>query len=516
MKIFLLALLCTVLLALPIVFGQECNRTLIENTSCYIHESIAFANNVYDFTGFNGTIFRVNASNLLIDCNNSLILMPTGSHVHSAFSLIEWAYIGIQTNVTIKNCIINHSEKGIRAGNVDGLYIINNTFLNTIYSAVLLYENDVSNIEIINNSAEIITVMPSNFVGVNSNNSDNILISGNNVTGSAIISISYIDNGSSHKNNFIVDNNLKGGISFSPQRSDTFSEYSNFLIQGNTISNFVGFFCSNVSISNFTISDNQLYDISEIGFNSYSGLMFGYSSSDERYMISGLIISGNTFDGGGIVFNRGNGSIYLSDIQVDDNFIDCDNSVGFSGFQVFGGSNLYDLGLSGNKIIDCTDYGVYFSDQVSAVDISISGNNITGSTYPVYLDSVHDLSFASNSIYIPSGILMNITSSSSDLFFGDNIFIVPSCDLYPSSYIYNSGSDVTFGYNYVYNHSYYLCIAESFGYTPLYTARDLPLITGDAIGVSGVQIFNWVPFLILLLVLIILAGFYATIRSRLR
>lgn len=55
---------------------------------------------------------------------------------------------------------------------------------------------------------------------------------------------------------------------------------------------------------------------------------------------------------------------------------------------------------------------------------------------------------------------------------------------------------------------------ESFGYTPLYTAGDLSLITGDVVGTGMVNIKTWMPTMVLFWILLLLVILYIAVKKK--
>lgn len=237
-------------------FGSTVSNT---SNNIYINGNVTLCAARYDFINKSG--LNINSSNIILDCNNSII---NGTD-HSSTYGVNITGFG---NVTIKNCQISDFDLGVYlAVNSTDCTIENNTLYSNAESDIYLDSNS-SNIKIINN---IISSLDATLISIVLDETRYSNIS-NNLLGAAFFGI-YVNLG---YNNTIQNNTFNHSI----YNMVLFESYNN------------------------TISYNDMFS-SGYSFGSYSALLGMYlisSSNNEvhnnnlRYDIRGIYLEGSNYN----------------------------------------------------------------------------------------------------------------------------------------------------------------------------------------------------------------------------
>jgi parallel beta-helix repeat protein len=161
--LFLFAMLA---LLAGIAYGADCGGTTACNCSDNLIASRVL-NASDNLTNCSGVILNIVANNTDLDCNGTAV-SGTGAN----FGVYSNGY----TNVTVKNCIISNTTRGVFIYGGTGNIVDNNTIYDSTQNGVALYynqDNEVINNEIYNNQIGVFATVASSNLIQNNNVSSN-------------------------------------------------------------------------------------------------------------------------------------------------------------------------------------------------------------------------------------------------------------------------------------------------------------------------------------------------------
>ena len=308
----------------------------------------------------NTTCFTVNASNILFNCNGHSI---TGSDEDGTYGI----YLESKSNVTIKNCIIEHYDSAL---------LINSSHSNSIYS----------------------NAFHSNKIGLNLKSSANNTLKGNTANGNSKNGLLMESSDGNRLENNSFKNNNESGIFLDNSKYNSIvnGEISFNLLYGIVLSS------NSNEIGNNNISYNKKYGV-------YVASALNNSLSQNSILNNSpagifLYLSDNNSISGNIITSNDNG-ILLESSQKN---LVKGNNISYNSIGLVLNSSQDNI-IATNSLMDNTIFGI---NLISSNKNEINGNEINSSSFALYILSSSSNFISKNRISLNNvGIYLNTLSN---------------------------------------------------------------------------------------------------------